>query len=180
MMIRPPLIGVVCALALTCVTNAWANPRESQVKAVYLNGYSKFINWPNNAFAAETSPFMICVFGDNPFGNALQLAVANETVKGRPVQALDIISLDDIPQCHILYISESERIRFPSILEKAQHYPVLTVSDVDNFVVKGGMVQFYSRDKRVRFLIDPASVRQVGLEPNAHLLRISDIVESAR
>jgi hypothetical protein len=155
---------------------SWAAPRESQVKAVYLNGYGKFVTWPDSVFASETAPFNICVIGESPFGNALDLTVKDEKINKHPVQAQYISRQDQIPNCQILYVSESEEIRLANILEVTNAYPILTVSDINEFVQQGGMVQFYLRGNKVRFLIDPATLRQFGLEPNANLLRISDVV----
>ncbi len=166
-----------CLLGLSAgIHAAPPTPKESQVKAVYLNGYAKFIKWPSSTFSSADAPFRICVFGESPFGNALNLTVANETLHGRQVQAEYIASQDQIPLCQILYISDSEQIRLETILATAQQYPVLTVSDLDNFVQKGGMIQFYAKGNTVRFFIDPATLREKGLEPNANLLRIADVV----
>jgi hypothetical protein len=175
-----PRLAAFCLLCLLGGAAPYAAtpaPKESQVKAVYLNGYAKFIRWPENAFASEDAPFRICVLGENSFGNALNLTVAGETLHGRAVQAEYIASQAHIPTCQILYISDSEQLRLDAILSVTQQYPVLTVSDLDDFVQKGGMIQFYTRGNTIRFLIDPATLREAGLEPNANLLRIADVVK---
>ena len=169
-------IAALLLVGSTLSWDAWAAPRETQVKAVYLNGYTKFITWPDATFPSEDTPFRICVLGENPFGNSLDLTVKDEKINNRPVQAEYITRQEEIPSCQILYISESENIRLAAIIETANAHPILTVSDVDNFVPQGGMIQFYLRNNKVRFLIDPATLRQMGLEPNANLLRISDVV----
>ncbi len=153
-----------------------AAPSAFQVKAVFLNGYAKFITWPAAAFASADTPFQICVFGENPFNTALDLVIVGETFNQRPVRAAYIQNQEQIAACQILYISDSAHIRVDAILETAKAYPILTVSDLDNFVQQGGMIQFYIRNNRVRFFIDPVTLREAGLEPNANLLRVSDIV----
>jgi hypothetical protein len=171
--------AAICLLSLSAdLFAAPPTPNESQVKAVYLNGYAKFIKWPDHAFSHPDTPFRICVFGENPFGNALNLAVKGETISGRTMQADYIASQEQISLCQILYISDSEQIRLETILATAQQYPVLTISDLDNFVPKGGMIQFYARGNTIRFLIDPTTLRESGLEPNANLLRIADVVSN--
>jgi len=177
MWIRQSILILLLIGSYTVSEKAWAAaPRESQVKAVYLNGYSKFITWPDSIFASADAPFHICVFGENFFDSALDLTVKDEKINQHPVQARYISSQEQISSCQILYISESEKIRLSAILETANAYPILTVSDIENFVQQGGMIQFYLRGNKVRFFIDPVSLRQNGLEPNANLLRISDVV----
>ncbi len=157
-----------------------ATPKEHQVKAVFLNGFSKFITWPEKLFTTPEQAFHICVFGENPFQKALDLAVAHEKWNGRSVQIDYIQQQQQIPHCQILYISASESIRLEAILATASLHPVLTVSDLDNFVKQGGMIQFYLRKNRIRFFIEPTSMREVGLRANANLLRVADIVEHGK
>lgn len=150
---------------------------EYQVKAVFLNGFSKFITWPETVFADPERPFRICVFGESPFHDMLDLVVANETWKKRTVIAEYINRIERIPDCQILYVSDSEKIRLETILSTAEKHPVLTVSDLADFVKKGGMVQFYIYRSRIRFFIDPLTIREAGLEANANLLRVANVVK---
>jgi len=175
---------IICLNLLLAYTVAFAAqplPREYQLKAVFLNGFTKFIVWPDHTFAKSDTPLRICVLGEHPFGKALDIAVANTNRrkrKGRQIETRYINMIDQIPGCHTLYVSKSERYQQAVVLDYVVRYPVLTVSDIDNFVINGGMIQFYVRRNKVRFLIDPQSIRDVGLEPHGNLLRIADIVSS--
>ncbi|WP_062149931.1 YfiR family protein [Beggiatoa leptomitoformis] len=147
---------------------------ESQLKAMYLFRYSSFIEWTTEALTTNT--FKICVFGENPFGKSLDLAVANETVNGLPIEALYINQQKNILGCHILFIAKSESAELDSILTLIQHSPILTVSDIKDFIHLGGMIEFYIRDNKVRFFINPDLSKGVGLRIDANLLRVGDIV----
>ncbi len=175
---------IICLNLLFAYTGAFAaqqQPREYQLKAVFLNGFTKFIVWPEHAFAKSDTPLRICVLGEHPFGKALDIAVANTNRrkrKGRQIEVRYINMIEQIPGCHTLYVSKSERYQQAVILDYVVRYPVLTVSDIDHFVINGGMIQFYVRHNKVRFLIDPQTIRDVGLEPDGNLLRIADVVSS--
>jgi len=71
---------------------------------VFLYSYGKFIVWPKSAFYSVKAPFRLCVLGKNPFGEALNLAVANETVKGRKIAVRYTYLLKNTFDCNILYI----------------------------------------------------------------------------
>ena len=105
----------------------------------------------------------------------MKLATANENVEGHQVVSKQIFNINELTACQIVYINASEKTRLRAILALLKDKPVLTVSDMESFVIKGGMVQFYNRQNKVRFLIDPTTVREAGLEPNANLLRIADV-----
>src|SRR5207302_1540669 len=58
---------------------------EYQVKAAYLANFPKFVEWP--AQVAKSESFNICVLGQDPFGVALDAAVAGESIDSIPIAA---------------------------------------------------------------------------------------------
>src|SRR5262245_52584440 len=64
------LSALIVALLLVS-PGASAALSEHRVKAVFLFNFSKFVEWPPSAFAAADAPFVIGVFGRDPFGNDL-------------------------------------------------------------------------------------------------------------
>jgi hypothetical protein len=158
-------------------------PREYQLKAVFLEGFTKFVAWPDNTFAKPNTLLRICVLGEHPFGNALDIAVANTNKrkrKGRHREVQYLNGIKHVAGCHVLYVSRSDRYRRAAVLDYVLPYPLLTVSDMEGFVINGGMIQLYTRRNKVRFFIDPQTIRDTGLEPHGNLLRIADIVSSGR
>jgi len=146
-------------------------PTQYEVEAAYLYNFGKFVVWPG---AAHTSnPFLICILGDDPFGLVLDHAIADETLRGRPVQGKRIAHAQDAIGCSILYISSSESGRLSKILPVIHEAPVLTVSDIPDFVQQGGMIQFVLRDGRVRFAVNLAPVKSSGLALSSELLKVS-------
>ena len=151
-------------------------PKEYQVKAVYLFNFSKFTRWPAAAFNNSQTPIRICVLGKNPFDD-FNVLVKNKIVKKRKVTVEQLDDFRKSNHCHILFVSKSEQGDQAAILAYTKQYPVLTVSDIKNFVVRGGMVQFYFRGRKVRFMIDPNTLKEAGLSASANLLRVAKIVK---
>ena len=54
--------------------------------------------------------------------------------------------------------------------------PVLTVSDIPDFVKRGGMVQFVLDGNHVRFEINIAAAQRAGLTLSSELLKIARAV----
>ena len=69
----------LCALLLTPALGAPV-ASEYQVKAVFLYNFSRFVEWPREAFASENAPFVVGIFGHDPFGRELEEAVKGELV----------------------------------------------------------------------------------------------------
>lgn len=149
-----------------------SKPTQYEVEAAYLFNFGKFVAWPASAQPAD-SPFLICVLGDDPFGPVLDRAIASEALKGRPVQARRIARPQDAVGCSILYISGSESGRLSKILSEIHEAPVLTVSDIPDFVQQGGMIQFVLRDGRVRFEVNLAPTQRNGLAMSSELLKVA-------
>lgn len=158
------LMGGRCALAA---------PTAQQVEAVFLFYFSQFVDWPPGAFADEHAPFVIGVLGDDPFGGALDQAVAGERVNGRPVIVRRLTSIAQATGCHILYISDSEAPQLAQILSALKGRDVLTVSDLDHFVQSGGMIRFLLVDRHVRLLVNPQAAQSAGLKLSSKLLRVA-------
>src|SRR3954463_9295730 len=58
---------------------------EYHLKAAFLYNFIRFVDWPSEAFKTPNDPFTICVLGHDPFGQALNDAVAGKVVAGRSV-----------------------------------------------------------------------------------------------
>src|SRR5512146_1471692 len=168
---RATAVALLAAVALLGGRPALAEPTAQQVEAVFLFYFTQFVDWPPQAFAGEHSPIVIGVLGRDPFGGALDQAVAGERVNGRPIVVRRLQSIADAASCHILYIGASEAPQLPQILSTLQGHNVLTVSDLDHFARRGGMIRFVLIDQRVRLLINAPAARAAGLTLSSKLLR---------
>src|SRR5207253_4013890 len=107
------------------------------------------------------SQFIIGIIGDNhPFEDILEQAVQNRKINGRPLQVKQFKALPDLPNCHILFISSSERKRLGEILRAVRDANVLTVSEVDHFLSAGGMIQLLMEGNKVRFVINDDTAKK--------------------
>jgi hypothetical protein len=156
-------------------TPSWVHaqqPTEYQVKATYLYNFSQFVQWPPQATAASNS-FDICILGQDPFGSTLNSILANESIAGKRVAARRISSSQDAVNCRVLFISSSEGGRLKEILNALGGASVLTVSDLPQFTVHGGMLQFLLMDDRVRFEVNLAAAERAGLSLSSELLKVA-------
>src|SRR5882762_11395528 len=80
-----------------------SRPQEYEVKATYLYNFARFVEWPATAAAAKANSFAICVLGQDPFGPALDVIVAGETIDGKAVSAKRIMKPQDAVSCRVLY-----------------------------------------------------------------------------
>lgn len=167
------LLRQALILGLLVALPAAAQELEYPLKAAFLYNFVKFVEWPADAFAGERSPLTVCVYGTDPFGDTLDNVVRGESVgeRGLIVQRPD--ALDDLRDCHVLFISRSERSRLSEVLARVQGEPVLTVGDTDGFLKAGGVINFVLEENKVRFLINPEAAGRSGLKISSKLLRLA-------
>lgn len=171
--------GLLLALALALAGPAMAQPPgrpEYQIKAVFLFNFTLFAQWPPQAFASETDPLVIAVLGEDPFGRFLDEAIQGEKVGNRPVQVRRVRRIEDLPACHIVFVSQSETPRLDQTLAALRTRPVLTVSEIDAFTRAGGMIQFLREGGKVRLRINVETAKAAGLTLSSTLLRSAEIV----
>ena len=153
-----------------------AAPTEYEIKAVFLLHFSRFVEWPENAFAEPDSPFVVCVFGHDPFGEALDAAVRGEMSGNRPIVARRIRDVAAVHECHILFVHRSEDARLGEILAALDHRSTLTVSDSVRSVRRGEMIRLVTDNDRIRLRIDVDAARSAQLKIRSNLLRAAEIV----
>lgn len=139
-----------------------AEPLEYAVKAAYLAKFPAYVEWPSEAFATPTSPVVVCVVGDDPFGPLLDEALATQQVQGRPMVARRMRAVARDSGCHIVFFGGSAR---DEGLRSA-----LVVTDSPS---GGGVINFVLRDKRVRFTVDDEAAAQNGLAISSKLLSVA-------
>ena len=153
--------------------------QEFQIKAVFLYNFVQFVDWPAGAFAGPQDPLIIGVLGEDPFGTALDDAVAGETVNGRSLVVRRFRRVEDIDRCHVLFISRSENARLGPILTALKGRSILTVGDAEEFTRRGGMIRFVTENNKVRLRINVEAAKAAGLTISSKLLRPAEIVTAA-
>jgi YfiR/HmsC-like len=148
-------------------------PSEYQIKAAFLFNFAKFVEWPAEAFAARNSPVVIGVLGDNPFGADLDRTVHGKTVNDHPFAVKELHGIDEGTNCHILFISTSEKKRLPEIFAHLKGVSVLTVGETDGFTETGGMINFVIQGNKIRFQINDTAARNAGLKINSKLITLA-------
>lgn len=145
---------------------------EYAVKAAYLYKFAPFVAWPPAAFPTPTSPFTVCVFGEDPFGGVLDKTVHGQSVFGRRVEVRRLDQASGAPGCQLLYVGRASQQSAATVLQTVRSEPVLTVTD-EAQGGSGGIVQFMVRSGHVRFALDADRARTSGLGLSSKLMALA-------
>jgi len=150
---------------------------EYELKAAYLYNFGKFVQWPEQTFKNATDPFVIGIYGTNPFGEVLQQTIQNKTLQNRPVIIISITNPQDAATCNILFISKTNKLELNQIFQALANKPVLTIGDnISEFCQMGGIINFTVQHSQKRFEINNKASARVQLIISSKLLSLSRIV----
>jgi hypothetical protein len=153
---------------------------EYELKAAILYNLSRFVEWPPSAYPDPQAPTILCILGQDPFGDSLKTLGQKQDATGRPVAIRQLKNENGIRECHVLYISTSERKTVAQILSRLKGSSVLTVGEMSQFAVQGGIIQFTLEDKQVHFEINLDAASRMVLRISSRLLVLARIVKDQK
>jgi hypothetical protein len=165
----------VTGLALPAGAAEPDNAAEYKLKAAVLLNLARVTEWPTNAFTNAEAPFVIGLVGQNPFGPLLDDTVRGQTVHGRPVVVRRLAASEALAG-HLLFLSRSETPRLSQGLRALPASGVLTVSDMDRFAERGGMVALVLKDGLVRLHVNLSATERRGLKISSKVLKYATLV----
>ena len=159
------IVAALVAAAFQPSAPAFAQISETQVKAAFIPKFARYVTWPTS----PRGPILICIIGDDPFGNSIDQASASQSADGRPIAVKRIASAADASSCAIAFVSGP---RTGETLAGLGRAPILTITDSRSGPQRG-IIHFAIVDGRVRFYIDRAQAEARGLIVSSRLLALA-------
>jgi hypothetical protein len=176
------IVSIVFCLVQVLVPRTAAGQDESvdeyKLKAAMLYNLTNFVEWPDSAYPDRQAPIVLCILGQDPFATSLVSTIPKGTDSGRPLVMRHLQSDKESRGCHILYISSSERKSAAHIFSTLNGSSTLTVGEMTQFAVRGGIIQFSMEDQHVRFDINLDAASRAGLRISSKLLAMAQIVNN--
>jgi hypothetical protein len=175
------LLLLTTGLGVAQVCGAATAAPEYRVKAAFIYKFATYIRWPASAGVEGTAPFVIGIIGADPFGSSLAEVVRDQTVQGRAIRIRALSRAEEALECDLVFVSPSERENLARLLAVLRSAPVLTVSDMNRFAERGGMIGLVTTEgNRVRFDINRAAIERTGLRASSQLLQLARIIDEPR
>jgi len=149
---------------------------DEEIKAALVFKFPVYVRWPGGAMNAKSDNFEFCVLGNCRLSDLLS-QFDGEKVMGKTICIKRLSNIEALGNCHMLFISSSEKGNLPAIFKTIQGKPVLTVGDMKGFARNGGIINFTRKNDSVHFEINPESGKRAGLKITSKLLRLAKIVE---
>ncbi len=167
---------VVLLLSLGALT-AWSADREYQIKAGFLYSFMQFIEWPENLFSQPNDPFVLGVYGENPFNGMLD-PLQNWRVHDHPIRVVQVSDVSGGMACHMLFVSKMKRNDVQALLGALKDKPIVTVGEQKDFAKEGGVINlFLKKNKNVGFEINLNAARDAHLKISSKLLKLAVVIK---
>lgn len=152
---------------------------EYEVKAAYIFNFTKFIKWPASSFDNNTSPYVLGIYGNDPFGSIIKKIIGNRESNSRKWIVKYYSRPEQIKQCHILFVTDIKNSELRRLIKYLQDKSILSVGDeIDQFCQHGGMVNFTPKNAPKRFEINHKAAKNADLSISAKLLMLSKIINT--
>jgi hypothetical protein len=153
---------------------------EYMMKAVALEKISLFILWPANTFNNSTSQeFVIAVLDQQSFCDILEEVYKTKKIKERKVKVVSIKTIQELPECQILFIPKMKGNELNKILSSLKLKSILSISDSEGFAEAGCFINFYEYENKLRFEINQKNMKEAGFTIDYRLLKVSKIINPA-
>jgi hypothetical protein len=151
--------------------NLHAYQLEDKLKVAIIGKIAKFVQWNKPA----TKNFSITVL--NTKNQFFKTLLEGKRVNSKPIKIIYINNINNLKESDILYISQNSSQNLQSIFKAVKNKNILTISDIRGFAQKGGMIQLYTKNQKLKLRINVNSVKAGNLKIKSSLLRISTLVK---
>jgi hypothetical protein len=161
--------GTGPALAATSETSAVL---ERRVKAALIHRFINYVEWPESAFNGPGAPFLIAVAGAEALVPELEELAAGRSVLDRPLAVRKLKESGSAKDVHILFVGRDEASQLPALL-RAVPTNALIVTEWDDALQQGSVINFVLVDRHVRFEIALDTAQKRGIRLSSRLLSVA-------
>jgi hypothetical protein len=138
-----------------------------ELQAAYLFNFSKYIKWP-----VESKTFVIGIYGQADILAELQRLLSAKKAGGKVILLKEITSVDELSECHIIYLPESNSRSLALVKETVADKSILIVTEED-LIKKGATISFVVEDDRLKFKLKQTALSRAALTASEGLLRLA-------
>lgn len=154
-----------------------AQYEEYEIKGAFLYNFINFIQWPAGIFESAESPFLLGVIGASDKVKVIQKSLAGQTIKNHPLKVVAVAVEDNSQDYQMIFIMKGviDRKQLVRLLKKVEGQPVATIGESVDFIELGGIINFVTTNKKLKFQINPSAARAGGLIISSRLLKLAII-----
>lgn len=173
-----PMLALVLAAPLVRAALPAGGPvlPERSIKAAFLYKFLGYAEFPASAFADANAPLVIGVASADELAADLARIVAGRAVQGRPVVVRPLREADPLAGVHLLFIGGDDAARLRAALRAIGTMPTLVVTESQQGLQQGSVINFRIVEERVRFDVSLEAADRNSVKLSSRLLTVANHV----
>ncbi len=161
---------LVVSIGVKPCTAAPVTDELQTLTAAFLFNFMKLSEWPPEAISDQ---FTLCVSESTEYASKLD-SIAGKEVQNKPVIIKHLLPGEDASICQLLFLPDEEKpLRRQEWLKHIDNKPILSVSDVSEFLDEGGMIVLVADNSHLKFEVNLAKVEKAGIKMSSQILQIA-------
>jgi hypothetical protein len=152
---------------------------ESQIKAMFVYNFLKFVEWPADTTLGARDPFVVVIIGEGATADATEHYLETRAIGDRPLSVRRIRWDQSLARVRAAFVLEQDSKRLHHVLDAAAAAGVLTIGEGDGFTTSGGVIGLLVEDRKLRFDVDTSAAQLAGLRVSSKILALSRNVRAS-
>ncbi len=167
----------LCILSIAASTASAEIDQNKQlkIKAAYIYNFINFVEWPDEE-NNERKIITLYIIGSNSFGSFFD-PIKKRTIRGKKFVVRHCLATDTVIPGSVVFVSATQENRLKAIINSLSNKNILTISDINDFIHKGGIIGLHEKDESIRFSISMNNANTAKLKISSKLLELAEIVE---
>ncbi|MCC5932452.1 MAG: YfiR family protein [Cyclobacteriaceae bacterium] len=148
--------------------------QKATYQSVFIYNFTKYIKWPAE-FA--DNKIQIAVLGNSDVFTSLhEMAEKKSHSAGIQLNVVKINSLDELSNCHVLFIPDRQSNKLDEVNEKTQGKNILIVTEKNGMAAQGAVINFIEEGGKLKFELNQEQAEKRGLKVSGSLISLAKIV----
>ncbi|MGZ8287578.1 MAG: YfiR family protein [Telluria sp.] len=170
------MLAIAAMLAHGPVAATADSALERSVKAAFLYKFLLYTEFPASAFSDANAPLVIGVLGADDMVRDLSRTVAGRFVHRRPLSVRALRDGEAPGRLHMLFFAGVDAGELDRVLKTVPAGPMLVVTDADNALEHGSVINFRIVAERVRFDVSLDAADKNNIKLSSRLLTVANHV----
>lgn len=149
--------------------------KEYVVKAAISLNLTRFTQWPESVWNANSQNINLCVLGNR----AIQQTFSQMENKAIGRRFLHVIPLDlplNLEKCNVIYVSALDKRGVVQLLSGISGQPKLSIGEQDDFLEQGGLVNLDMKEGKINIQVNLDAVIRSGIKISSRVLSLTTII----
>ncbi|WP_426209058.1 YfiR family protein [Massilia sp. TWP1-3-3] len=152
---------------------------ERKVKAAFLYKFLGYTDFPPGALGEAGAPLVIGVVDADELAAELTRIVSGRTVGAHPITVRVLREQDAPGGVHLLFVGGADALKVRNVLRSLAPAPVLLVTEAEDGLRQGSVINFRIVEERVRFDVSLGAAEKNSVKLSSRLLTVANQVYKA-